>query len=158
MVTRMTDQSEAPDGLAQLQAMLERRSKAPIGETLGFDLVEVARGHAVFEGTPDESVYNPIGSVHGGYAATLLDSACGIATHSTLAPNRGYTTLELKVSYLRGLSAASGKVRATGRIVTAGRRVVFASAELHDGEGRLCATATSTLLVFDMAPPGRGGG
>lgn len=146
----MSVKSDALDGLAQLQAMLDRQSKAPIGETLGFDLLEVARGHAVFEGKPGLSVYNPIGSVHGGYAATLLDNACGIATHSTLAPNRGYTTLELKVSYLRGLSAESGKVRATGRIVSAGRRVVFASAELHDGEGRLCATATSTLLVFDV--------
>jgi uncharacterized protein (TIGR00369 family) len=158
MVNRMTDQEEAPDGLAQLQAMLDGRSRARIGETLGFDLVELARGHAVFEGRPDESVYNPIGSVHGGYAATLLDSACGIATHSTLAPNRGYTTLELKISYVRGLSAASGTVRATGRIVSAGRRVVFASADLHDGEGRLCATATSTLLVFDVPPRGGGGG
>lgn len=152
MVKPMTDHAQAPDGLAQLQAMRDGRSKAPIGETLSFDLVEVGRGHAVFEGTPDASVYNPIGSVHGGYAATLLDSACGIAVHSTLAPNRGYTTLELKVSYLRGLSTTSGTVRATGHIVSAGRRVVFASAELHDGQGRLCATATSTLLVFDVSP------
>lgn len=97
-----------------------------------------------------------MGSVHGGYAATLLDSACGIAVHSTLGPNRGHTTLELKVSYLRGLSEHSGTVRATGRVVSAGQRVAFADAMLHDGEGRLCATATSTLLVFDVEPRGRG--
>ena len=102
----------------------------------------------VFEGAPDRSVYNPLGAVHGGYAATLLDSACGIAVHSQLGANRGHTTLELKVSYLRGLSERSGTVRATGRVVSAGRRVAFAEATLHDGDGQLCATATATLLVF----------
>lgn len=153
----MTEDIHAgPDGLAQLEAMLARGLKAPIGETLGFQLIEVERGRVVFEGKPDRSVYNPLGAVHGGYAATLLDSACGIATHSTLGPERGHTTLELKVSYLRGLSEDSGTVRATGRVVSAGRRVAFAEAELHDGNGRLCATATSTLLVFDVAPQGRG--
>ena len=86
----------------------------------------------------------------------MLDSACGIAAHSTLGPERGHTTLELKVSYLRGLSEDSGTVRATGRVVSVGRRVAFAEAELHDGAGRLCATATSTLLVFDVEPQGRG--
>lgn len=146
----------ALDGLAQLVALLSGGLKAPMGQTLGFELVEVERGRVVFEGKPDRSVYNPLGAVHGGYAATLLDSACGIAAHSTLGPNRGHTTLELKVSYLRGLSEDSGTVRATGRVVTAGRRVAFAEAELHDGTGRLCATASSTLLLFDTEP--RAGG
>lgn len=153
MVSALASKSEnAPDGLAQLWAMLAGDLKAPMAEKLGFDLVEVERGHAVFEGAPDRSVYNPLGSVHGGYAATLLDSACGIAVHSQLDANRGYTTLELKVSYLRGLSEASGTVRATGRTISVGRRVAFAEATLHDGEGRLCATATSTLLLFDIEP------
>lgn len=146
----------SPDGLAQLHALLSGGLKAPMGQTLGFELVEVERGRAVFEGKPDRSVYNPLGAVHGGYAATLLDSACGIAAHSTLGPNRSHTTLELKVSYLRGLSEDSGTVRATGRVVSAGRRVAFAEAELHDDTGRLCATATSTLLLFDTEP--RAGG
>jgi len=141
------------DGLAQLKALLSGELKVPMGKTLGFELVEVERGRAAFEGKPDRSVYNPLGAVHGGYAATLLDSACGIAAHSTLGPNRGYTTLELKVSYLRGLSEDSGTVRATGRVVSAGRRVAFVEAELHDSSGRLCATATSTLLLFDTEPP-----
>lgn len=144
---------DAPDGLKQLSAMLSGDLKAPMGETLGFKLVELERGQVVFEGTPDRSVYNPLGSVHGGYAATLLDSACGIAVHSQLGANRGHTTLELKVSYLRGLSERSGTVRATGRTISVGRRVAFAEATLHDGEGRLCATATSTLLVFDVESP-----
>lgn len=146
-------ESSAPDGLAQLKALLADGLKAPMGQTLGFEMVEVEQGRVVFEGTPDRSVYNPLGSVHGGYAATMLDSACGIAAHSTLGPNRSHTTLELKVSYLRGLSVDSGTVRATGRVVSAGRRVAFAEAELHDGKGRLCATATSTLLLFDIEPP-----
>lgn len=148
----VSENDSLPDGLQQLRAMLATGRQPPIGETLAFSLVEVDRGHAVFEGSPDRSVYNPIGSVHGGYAATLLDSACGIAVCSQLAANQGYTTLELKVSYLRGLSDASGKVRATGRVTSMGRRVAFAEATLHDGAGRLCATASSTLLVFEKHP------
>lgn len=140
---------DGPDGFQQLRAMLTGEVKAPMGETLGFRLVEVERGQVVFEGAPGRNVYNPLGAVHGGYAATLLDSACGLAVHSQLGANRGHTTLELKVSYLRGLSERSGTVRATGRVLSAGRRVAFAEATLHDGDGRLCATATSTLLVFD---------
>lgn len=139
-----------PDGFDQIYAMLAGDVQAPIGETLGFRLVELERGKVVFEGMPGRSVYNPHGSVHGGYAATLLDSACGIAVHSQLGANRGHTTLDLNVSYLRGLTERSGPVRATGRVVSSGGRVAFAEATLHDGEGRLCATATSTLLVFDV--------
>jgi uncharacterized protein (TIGR00369 family) len=146
----------APDGLQQLRGMLTGELRAPIGEKLGFRLVEVERGRAVFEASPDPSVYNPFGAVHGGYAATVLDSACGIAVHSRLEAHRGHTTLELKVSYLRGLDARSGTIRATGRAVSVGRRVAFAEATLHDGEGRLCATATSTLLVFDLDPAAGG--
>lgn len=137
------------DGLQQLRAMLSGDTKAPMGEKLGFSLVEVEHGRVVFEGTPDRSVYNPIGSVHGGYAATLLDSACGIAVHSQLEAGRGHTTLELKISYMRALTDASGTVRAVGRVVSMGRRVAFAEATLHDGTGRLCATATSTLMILD---------
>jgi uncharacterized protein (TIGR00369 family) len=144
---------EAPDGLQQLSAMLAGERRAPMGEKLGFHLVAAERGHVVFEATPDPSVYNPFGSVHGGYAATRLDSACGIAVHSQLGSGRGHTTLELKVSYLRGLDARSGTVRATGRSLSVGRRVAFAEATLHDAGGRLCATATSTLLVFDLERP-----
>jgi uncharacterized protein (TIGR00369 family) len=142
---------KALDGLQQIRAMMSSNRKAPMIEKLGLDLVEIERGHAVFEGTPDRSLYNPIGVVHGGYAATLLDSACGIAVHSQLGPGRSHTTLELKISYLRGLTSESGTVRAVGRVTSMGRRVAFAEATLHDGTGRLCATATSTLLVFDLA-------
>jgi uncharacterized protein (TIGR00369 family) len=149
----MTDEVKSTlDGFQQLSAMLAGDLKAPMSEKLGFALVDVERGSVVFEGKPDRSVYNPLGYVHGGYAATLLDSACGMAVHSQLDSGRAHTTLELKVSYLRGLSERSGTVRAAGRVVSAGRRVAFADATLHDGDGRLCATATATLLVFDAEP------
>lgn len=147
----MADGSEtALDGLAQLRAMIASGAKAAMAETLGFRLVEADRGRVAFEGEPGKSVYNPMGAVHGGYAATLLDSACGLSVHSQLEAGKGHTTLELKVSYLRGLTERSGMVRAEGRVLSAGRRVAFAEATLHDGAGRLCATATSTLLVFDV--------
>lgn len=146
----MSDHSTAPDGLDQLKSMIAGGVRAPLGDKLGFALVDVERGTAILEGKPDRTHYNPIGSVHGGYAATLLDSACGLSVHSTLGPNRGHTTLELKVSYIRGLTDRSGTVRATGRVVSVGRRVAYAEATLHDGDGKLCCTATSTLLVFDV--------
>jgi len=85
-------------GLEQLRAIMAADTPPPISRTLGFALVEIEEGRAVFEGYPDRSVYNPIGSVHGGYAATLLDSACGCAVHSRLSADQGYTTLELKVA------------------------------------------------------------
>jgi uncharacterized protein (TIGR00369 family) len=144
----MSEVIDAPDGLKQVRDLIARDAQPPIGRTLGFSLVEVDRGRAVFEGTPDERHYNPMGGVHGGYAATLLDSACGIAVHSMLKPDQGFTTLELKVSYLRGMSDTTGPVRAEGRVLNMGRRVAFAEADIRDADGRLMATATSTLLVL----------
>ncbi|MES1973596.1 MAG: PaaI family thioesterase [Pseudomonadota bacterium] len=138
----------ALSGLDQLRAMIASDAQPPIGRTLDFALVEVEEGRAVFQGKPDIRVYNPIGSVHGGYAATLLDSACGIAVHSKLAPGQGYTTLELKISYVRGMTLDTGVVRAEGVVISMGRRVAFAEAKLTDARGRVLATATSTLLVI----------
>ena len=134
-------------GLEQLQALMRAGRMAGIGRTMGFTLVEVLEGFAAFEGTPDEQVYNPIGTVHGGYAATLLDSACGCAVHSMLAASQGYTTLELKVAYHKPMTSKTGRVRAEGRLLSFGRRVAFSEGKLLDGEGRLYASATSTLLV-----------
>jgi len=138
------------DGYDQLATLMAENRHPPIGETLEFYLVELERGHVVFEGSPSSKVFNPIGSVHGGYAATLLDSACGCAVHSSLPAGQGYTTLELKVSYLRALSEVSGPVRAEGKVVSLGRRVGFSEAHLFDVDGRLCASATSTLLIFPI--------
>jgi len=139
-------------GLEQLQYAFDpaRPERGPgIGRTLGFNVIEMEEGRVVFGGHPDESVYNPIGSVHGGYAATLLDSAVGCAVHSALKAGQGYTTLELKVAYHRAMTKHTGPVRAEGKVIQVGRRAAFAEGRLTDLEGRLYATATSTLLVFD---------
>lgn len=151
-MSSVSESDETEDGLSQLRARVASGMRAPLLKKLGIKLTQVDRGRVVFEGTPDSSDFNPMGVVHGGYAATLLDSACGMAVQSTLAANRGHTTLELKVSYLKALTDRSGTVRATGSVITVGRRVGFAEATLHDSAGQLCATATSTLLVFDVPP------
>lgn len=152
MGSPMPEPAALEDGFTQLRARMAAGMKAPLLEKIGMALVAVERGQVVFEGTPDRSDFNPMGAVHGGYAATLLDSACGMAVQSALGANRGHTTLELKVSYLKALTDRSGTVRATGRVLSVGRRVGFAEAVLHDGAGQLCATATSTLLLFDLPP------
>ncbi len=135
-------------GIEQLRTMAASGKRAPIGQLMGFTLVEVEEGRAVFEGQPGEEVYNPISTVHGGYAATLLDSACGIAVHSKLAAGQGYTTLELKVAYHKAMTAKTGLVRAEGKVMSFGRRAAFAEARLTDAEGRLLASATSSLLII----------
>ncbi len=135
-------------GLEQMRALMGAADRPGIGRTMGFELVEIDEGLAVFEGTPDEAVYNPIGTVHGGYAATLLDSCCGCAVHTRLAAGQGYTTLELKVAYHKAMTSGTGPVRAEGRVLSFGRRAAFAEGRLLDGAGRLLASATSTLLVL----------
>lgn len=134
-------------GLEQLRAAFDGKFKG-IGKTLNFRPVTLEEGRVVFEGLPDQSVYNPIGTVHGGYAATLLDSAMGCAIHSTLKPGQSYTTLELKIAYHRAMTEESGPVRAEGKIITVGRRAAFAEGRLVDAQGRLCASGTTTCLVI----------
>lgn len=149
---RAETSTPALSGLEQLRAVFdpERPERAPgIGRTMGFTVVEMEEGRVVFGGHPDESVYNPIGTVHGGYAATLLDSAVGCAVHSALKAGQGYTTLELKVVYHRAMTKSTGPVQAEGKVVQLGRRAAFAEGRLTDLNGRLYATATSTLLVFE---------
>lgn len=121
-----------------------------IGKTLGFKAIAAEEGFVAFEGHPGQEVYNPIGVVHGGYAATLLDSAMGCAVHTKLASGQGYTTLELKVAYHRALKDTSGPVRAEGRVISIGRRAAFAEGKLFDKDGTLCASATTTCLVFSQ--------
>ena len=137
------------DGLSQLRALIAAGRRPGIAVSLDFALVDVAEGHAVFAGTPGEHAYNPIGMVHGGYAATLLDSACGCAVHSRLSATQAYTTLELKVAYHKAITVSTGRVRATGAVLSLGRRVAFAEARLEDEKGTLLASATSTLLVIE---------
>lgn len=136
-------------GLECVRAMIAQGGQPPIGRTLDFALVEADEGRAVFAGNPGLETYNPMGMVHGGYAATLLDSACGIATFTRLQPGQSMTTLELKVAYHRAMTAETGPVRAEGVVLSIGRRVAFVEAKLTDAQGRLLASATSTLLVID---------
>lgn len=135
-------------GLERVRGMLAQGGQPPIGKTLDFACVEVDEGRAVFEGAPGPKSYNPMGIVHGGYAATLLDSACGIATATRLGDGQSFTTLELKVAYHRAMTENTGTVRAEGVVISMGRRVAFAEAKLTDAAGRLIASATSTLLVM----------
>ena len=135
-------------GLEQLKALKASGRRPGIAVSLDFDLVEVDDGFAVFAGLPGDHAYNPIGMIHGGYAATLLDSCCGCAVHSKLAADQAYTTLELKVAYHKALTRDSGRVRAEGRVVTIGRRAAFAEGRLLGEDGKLYASATSTLLVI----------
>jgi len=136
-------------GLAQLRALIACGRRPGILVTLDFQLVEVDMGKAVFAGNPTLAAYNPIGVVHGGYAATLLDSACGCAVHSRLTESQAYTTLELKIAYHKAMTIETGLVRAEGRVMSMGRRAAFAEATLTDASGQLYASATSTLLIFE---------
>lgn len=140
---------QALNGLEQLQALMATGRRPGIGDSLDFDLLEIDEGRAVFAGIPGDHAYNPIGTVHGGYAATLLDSACGCAVHSMLEAHQSYTTLELKIAYHKAMRRDTGQVRAEGVVISMGRRVAFAEAKLIDGDGKLYASATSTLLVME---------
>ena len=107
-------------------------------------------GVVMINSIPGFRHYNPIGSVHGGYAATLLDSAMGLAVHSMLPPGTGYTTLEFKISFIKGMTKDTGPVRSEGRILNVGRRAATAEARITDAKGRLLAHATTTCLVFEL--------
>ena len=122
----------------------------PIGELMGFLPIECEPGRVVFQGTPGPQHYNPLGSVHGGYAATLLDSCVGCAVHSMLPAGKGYTTLELKVNFIRALTNAVGPVRAEGKVVSLGGQIGIAEGRLTDSNGKLYAFATTTCLVFPI--------
>lgn len=140
-------------GLEFLAAIADGRlPPPPIAATLGFAWLSVAPGRVVFVCTPGEHHYNPIGTVHGGVHATLLDSAAGCAVHSILPPGTGYATLDLAIRYLRPVTADSGRIRAIGTVLNETRRTVLAQAELRDESERLLAHATSTCLIHAGAP------
>ncbi len=123
---------------------------APIAGHFQMELLEVDHGSVTFRCRPDESHFNPIGAVHGGLVCTLLDSALGCATHTTLPAGTGYTSIEIKVSYLRPVRPGSGPLTCTGRVTKPGRRVTFADGEVLDNAGRSVATASGSLLVFPL--------
>jgi uncharacterized protein (TIGR00369 family) len=138
-------------GIDYLRAMIDGTlPPPPIAGLMTFTMVEAEPGRVVFTCQPDESAYNPIGMVHGGLVCTLLDSVAGCALHSTLAQGKGYTSIEIKVSYLKGVRASSGLLTATGTVIKSGSRVGFTEGVVTDEKGAIIATASSTLLVFDL--------
>lgn len=122
----------------------------PIALLVQMGIGALEEGRVEFTCDVDESVYNPIGVVHGGLVCTLLDTVAGCAVHTTLPAGFGYTSIELKVNYLRAVHATSGPLTAVGTVVKPGRRVAFAEGEVRDASGRTVATATSSLLVFPL--------
>ncbi|MFE2535135.1 PaaI family thioesterase [Streptomyces sp. NPDC059371] len=136
------------DFLREMQA--GRLPAPPISATLGIILEEVEHGRVVFSLIPGEEHYNPIGSVHGGIYATLLDSAAGCAVQSVLPRGTGYTSLDLNVKFLRPVTVDTGRVHAVGTVLNSGRRTALAQAELLDASGRLLAHTTSSCLLFPV--------
>jgi uncharacterized protein (TIGR00369 family) len=136
-------------GLDALRALIAGEFPPPsISTTLGFRLVEVDNGYALFEGEPSDRILNPLGVVHGGFALTLLDSCTGCAAHTTLPAGVGYTTLETKGNLVRAIMPDTGVVRAEGRVVAQGRTIITAEGKITDAAGKLYAHGTSTLLVM----------
>ena len=144
-------QIQGMSGLQVFEAMLAGLlPRAPIGQTLDFNLMEARLGEAVFQGQPKASHFNPMGTIHGGWYCTLLDSALGCAVHTTLPAGKAYTTLELKVNLVRALTLKVPLVRAIGKVIHAGNQVATAEASLVGHDGKLYAHATTTCLVFEM--------
>ena len=138
-------------GLQQLNAMLAGELPyPPIADTLDFWLVEVEFGRAVFQGTPLLRHYNPLGSVHGGWFATLLDSCVGCAVHTTMPVGKAYTTAELKINIVRPLTDKVPMVRAEGKIIHGGNRMATAEGRLVGPDGKLYAHASTTCFIFDV--------
>jgi len=138
-------------GLDFIKGLSEGRfPRPPIADLMDFQVVEVEPGRAVFAATPGEQHYNPLGSVHGGYISTLLDSCMGCAVHTRLTPGQGYTSLELKVNFVRRVSADTGAVRAEGKVIHLGGQIATAEGRLIDAGGRLLAHGTTTCLIFRL--------
>ncbi|MCU4178913.1 PaaI family thioesterase [Bosea sp. BH3] len=139
----------AGDGLSFLRGIIDGTQPAPpFAEAMDFDLVEAEEGRVVFTGRPSARFFNPLGTIHGGWTATILDSAMACAAHSTLKPGEGYTTLEMKLNYVRPVMPDTGTVRCEGRLIHRGGSVITSEGRLVDGQGKLLAHGTETCLVF----------
>lgn len=145
------EQAAGKTGLEMMQAMLHGEVPYPhIADTMDFLLVEANFGEAIFQGTPQLKHYNPLGSVHGGWFATIMDSALGCAVHTSLALGYGYTTAELSVNIVRAASTKTGPLRAIGKVLHSGRQLATAEAQIVDVNGKLYAHGTTTCLVFKL--------
>jgi len=139
-------------GLDEIRLLMKTGKRLPMMELLDIDLAEVDKGLVTFSATPGRSVYNPMGIVHGGFAATILDSACGLAANSATEVPMNCITLEIKIAYHAALTEHVGEVRAIGRVLSIGKRVAYTEARLLDANERLYASASSTLLLSERAP------
>jgi uncharacterized protein (TIGR00369 family) len=145
------EQIAGKTGLQMMEAMLRAEIPyAAIAKTLDFTLLSVSPGVAVFQGTPLPQHLNPLGTIHGGWVATLLDSALGCSVHTMMPAGRAYTTAELSVNYVKGLTPKVQRVRAEGKVIHCGRQLATAEARLFGPDGTLYAHATTTCLVFEM--------
>ena len=145
------EQVAGRNGLDTLQAMLRGELPyPPIAKTLDFQLVEVGEGRAVFQGSPGPAHLNPMGGIHGGWYATLLDSALGCAVHTMMPAGRGYTTAELGINLVKAIGPKVQRVRAEGRVLHCGRQLATAEAKLVGPDGTLYAHGTTTCLVFEL--------
>ena len=150
------DQLAGKTGRQILEGMMSGELPHPhMNETLDFDFMEVGDGHAVFQGVPHLRYYNPMGTVHGGWYSTLLDSALGCAVQSKLPAGRAYTTAELSINIVRAASHKTGPLRAVANVIHSGKQIATAEAKILDAEGRLYAHATTTCFVFDVMGPTR---
>lgn len=145
----------AGDGLSFLRGIIEGVHPAPpFAQTMDFDLAEADEGRVVFIGRPSPRFFNPLGTIHGGWTATILDSAMACAAHSTLKPGEGYTTLEMKLNYVRPVMPDSGTVRCEGKLIHRGGTVITTEGSLRDERGKLLAHGTETCVVFPAKPNG----
>ena len=122
----------------------------PISEQFDFILSEIEHGRAVFEGKPSGNFYNPLGTIHGGFITTLLDSAMACAIHSTLDAGKGSTSVEIKVNFVRPIFEKTGTLRAVGETINVGRQIASAEGKLIDDDGKLYAHGTTTCFIFDL--------
>jgi uncharacterized protein (TIGR00369 family) len=137
------------DGLSFLQNMISKHFPAPpFAETSDIWLIKAEHGRVVFEGTPSQRFLNPLGTIHGGWISTLLDSAMGCAVHSTLKPGHGYTTVDMTVSFVKAVLPASGNLTCESKIIHSGGRIATAEGRIIDATGKLIAHGTETCLIF----------
>ena len=149
--TVSADRQKEMSGLAFVRGLADRTLPLNrIAETLGYDVAEAEAGRVVVTAEPDESHLNPAGTVHGGLAATMLDSCMGLAIQSTLEAGLGSTTLEFKISFLRPITPDTGPITAVGTVISRGRRVGTAEGRLTDSNGRLLVHGTTTCLIFEV--------
>jgi uncharacterized protein (TIGR00369 family) len=146
-MTALTERTTT--GVEHLQRIIRGELPGvPIGDTLGFRLVEAEKGRVLLLGNPDTRSYNLIGTVHGGWAAAILDSALALSTLSTLEPDQAFTTVDIRINYLRPLTVETGEVRAEGRVLQAGRRLAYCEARLTDRHGKLICHGTGSCVIL----------